>query len=147
MYSPTDESKDVTDAQYRTFRNNMPYLIALLVFHPLLRKLYNLVIYRVNSGGQASRPTLEEADQRLNQRASFDFGFAIIYLLALHGISTFKILGILYLNYRIVTTVPRKSVPVATWVFNVGILFANDLGKGYRFKLSPHSLGLFSRAA
>ncbi|KAH8159235.1 hypothetical protein CIB48_g9018 [Xylaria polymorpha] len=134
---------DVTDAQYRTFRNNMPYLIALLVFHPLLRKLYNLVIYRVNSGGQASRPTLEEADQRLNQRASFDFGFAIIYLLALHGISTFKILGILYLNYRIVTTVPRKSVPVATWVFNVGILFANDLGKGYRFKAIASFFGAF----
>ncbi|RYC59965.1 hypothetical protein CHU98_g6245 [Xylaria longipes] len=125
---------DVTDAQYRTFRNNMPYLAALLVLHPLLRKLYNLVVYRVNSAGQASRPTLEEADQRLSQRASFDFGFAIIYLLALHGVSGLKILGILYLNYQVATILPRKTVPVATWVFNIGILFANELGKGYKFR-------------
>ncbi|KAI0857513.1 MBOAT, membrane-bound O-acyltransferase family-domain-containing protein [Xylaria cubensis] len=134
---------DATDAQYRTFRNNIPYLAALLIFHPLLRKLYNLVIYRVNSGGQASRPTLEEADQRLNQRASFDFGFAIIYLLALHGVSAFKILGILYLNYHVATALPRKMVPVATWVFNIGILFANELGKGYKFRNIALFLGTF----
>ncbi|KAI0909212.1 MBOAT, membrane-bound O-acyltransferase family-domain-containing protein [Ustulina deusta] len=125
---------DATDAQYRTFRNNIPYLAALVVLHPLLRRLYNGVVYRANSGGQASRPTLEEADQRLNQRASFDFGFAIIYLLALHGVSAVKILAILYLNYQVATTLPRKSVPVATWVFNIGVLFANELGKGYKFK-------------
>lgn len=131
--------QDITDPQYSTFRGNLPYLGALVVFHPLLRRLYNAFIYRVTSGRQASRPTLEEADQRLNQRASFDFGFAIIYLVALHGVSVFKILGILYLNYQVATTLPRKSVPVATWVFNVGILFANDLCNGYHFK----DIGLF----
>ncbi|KAI1346144.1 MBOAT, membrane-bound O-acyltransferase family-domain-containing protein [Xylaria sp. FL0043] len=125
---------DATDSQYRTFRNNIPYLAALVVLHPLLRRLYNAVIYRVSSGREASRPTLEEADQRLNQRASFDFGFAIIYLVALHGVSVVKILTILYLNYQVATTLPRKSVPIATWVFNIGILFANELGKGYKFK-------------
>ncbi|KAI0410079.1 MBOAT, membrane-bound O-acyltransferase family-domain-containing protein [Xylaria palmicola] len=125
---------DVTDAQYRSFRTNIPYLAALLVLHPLLRRLYNAVIYRVGSGGQASRPTPEEADQRLNQRATFDVGFAVIYLLALHGVSAFKILGILYLNYQVATGLPRKTVPVATWVFNIGILFANELGKGYKFQ-------------
>ncbi|KAI0187140.1 MBOAT, membrane-bound O-acyltransferase family-domain-containing protein [Astrocystis sublimbata] len=125
---------DVTDSQYRVFRGNLPYLAALLVLHPLLRKLYNLVIYRVNDAGKASRPTLEEADQRLNQRASFDFAFAIIYLLALHGVSALKIIAILYLNFQVATTLPRKTVPVATWVFNLGILFANDLSNGYKFR-------------
>ncbi|KAI1500281.1 MBOAT family protein [Biscogniauxia marginata] len=125
---------DASDAQYHTFRSNIPYLTALLLLHPLLRKLYNSTIYPVASGGQESRPTLEEADQRLNQRASFDFAFAIIYLLALHGFSAFKILGILYLNYHVATALPRKAVPVATWVFNIGILFANELSKGYRFE-------------
>ncbi|GAP88723.2 putative glycerol:H+ symporter [Rosellinia necatrix] len=130
-----DRKIDVTDSQYHTFRNNIPYLVALLTFHPLLRRLYNSVVYRVNnSDDQTLRPTLEEADQRVNQRASFDFGFAIIYLLALHGFSIFKILTILYLNYQIATALPRKSVPAATWVFNIGILFANDLSKGYKFK-------------
>ena len=133
--------QDATDSQYRTFRNNIPYLAALVVLHPLLRRLYNAVIHQVQSGGQASRPTLEEADQRLNQRASFDFGFAMIYLLALHGVSIVKVLAILYLNYQVATTLPRKSVPVATWVFNIGILFANELAKGYKFRDIASFLG------
>ncbi|KAI0521569.1 putative glycerol:H+ symporter [Xylaria bambusicola] len=125
---------DVTDSQYRAFRSNIPYLAALVVLHPLLRRLYNMVVYRAQSGGQASRPTLEEADQRLNQRASFDFGFAMIYLVALHGVSIVKVLAILYLNYQVATTVPRKSIPAATWAFNIGTLFANELGNGYKFR-------------
>ncbi|KAI1484432.1 MBOAT family protein [Biscogniauxia mediterranea] len=125
---------DASDSQYHTFRSNIPYMTALLIFHPLLRKLYNTVVYPVASSGEDSRPTLEEADQRLNQRASFDFAFAIVYLIALHGFSAFKILIILYLNYQVATTLPRKSVPVATWIFNIGILFANELSKGYKFE-------------
>ncbi|KAI1870679.1 uncharacterized protein JN550_004825 [Neoarthrinium moseri] len=125
---------DASDAQYRTFRNNLPYMLALLVFHPLLRRLYNAVVYPITSRVPSSRPTLEEGDARLKQRASFDFGFAIIFLLALHGISAFKILAILYINYQIATTVPRKSIPIATWAFNIGILFANDIFKGYRLE-------------
>ncbi|KAI0895598.1 MBOAT-domain-containing protein [Annulohypoxylon nitens] len=124
---------DASDAQYHTFRNNIPYMTALLIFHPLLRRLYNSIVYPIKATGQSARPTPEEADQRLNQRASFDFVFALIYLVALHGVSAIKVLTILYLNYQIATTLPRKSVPVATWVFNVGTLFANELSKGYRF--------------
>ncbi|KAK7750097.1 glycerol transporter [Diatrype stigma] len=116
----------------RAARCNMPSMIALLIFHPLLRRLYNAVVHRVNSAKESVRPTLEEAEQRLNQRLSFDFGFAIIFLLALHGISAFKVLAIIYVNFQIATALPRKSVPVATWIFNVGILFTNDIYKGYR---------------
>ncbi|KAI1091822.1 MBOAT-domain-containing protein [Rostrohypoxylon terebratum] len=124
---------DASDAQYRTFRNNIPYMTALLIFHPLLRRLYNSSVYPIKVTGQSARPTPEEADQRLNQRASFDFGFALIYLVALHGVSAFKVLAILYMNYQVATALPRKSVPAATWIFNVGTLFANELCKGYRF--------------
>ncbi|RYP61440.1 hypothetical protein DL771_010140 [Monosporascus sp. 5C6A] len=106
---------------------------SLLVFHPLLRRLYNAVVYPVNSGKESARPTLEEADERMKQRTSFDFGFAIIFLLALHGISAFKVLAILYVNFQIATALPRKSVPAATWIFNIGILFTNDIFNGYRF--------------
>ncbi|RYP71402.1 hypothetical protein DL769_004710 [Monosporascus sp. CRB-8-3] len=124
---------DTSDTQYHTFRNNMPYMAALLVFHPLLRRLYNAVVYPVNSGKESARPTLDEADERMKQRTSFDFHFAIIFLLALHGISAFKILAILYVNFQIATALPRKSVPAATWIFNIGILFTNDIFDGYRF--------------
>ncbi|KAI2468709.1 MBOAT-domain-containing protein [Annulohypoxylon bovei var. microspora] len=125
---------DASDSQYRTFRNNIPYMTALLIFHPLLRRVYNSIVYPIKATGQSTRPTPEEADQRLNQRASFDFGFALIYLVALHGVSAFKILAILYANYQVATTLPRKSVPIATWIFNIGTLFANELSKGYKFE-------------
>jgi hypothetical protein len=74
------------------------------------------------------------ADARLNQRISFDVVFAVIFLTALHGFSTFKILAILYANYCIGTKLPRPYVPAATWVFNVGTLFANDLSHGYSYE-------------
>ncbi|ORY54810.1 putative glycerol: H+ symporter [Pseudomassariella vexata] len=124
---------DISDDQYYTFRKNLPYMGALLVLHPLCRRLYNSILYRVATHAHTTRPTLEEADERLNQRASFDFGFALIFLVALHGVSAIKILAILYVNYHIATTVPRKSVPVATWVFNIGVLFANEMFDGYKF--------------
>jgi len=137
--------KDVTDTQYRNLRKNLPYLAALLVFHPLLRRLYNSFTHGANLSNGEVRPTPEEADRRLNQRASFDFGYAVLYLLALHGVSAFKVFTILYLNYNLVTSLPRKYIPVAAWVFNVGILFANELGHGYRLReVASAVLGFFS---
>jgi len=73
------------------------------------------------------------ADARLNQRLSFDVPFTAIFLTALHGFSALKIVIILYLNYCVAKKLPRSYVPAATWVFNVGILFANELGKGYSY--------------
>lgn len=133
MLSGPNIAQDLSDAQYYTFRKNLPYMVALLIFHPLLRRLYNAVVKPIATRPHNSRPTLDEADERLNQRTSFDFGFAIIFLLALHGVSALKILIILFFNYQIATTVPRKSIPIATWVFNIGILFANEMSTGYQF--------------
>jgi hypothetical protein len=73
------------------------------------------------------------ADARLNQRISFDLVFSVIFLAALHGFSTLKILAILYANYCIGTKLPRAYVPAATWIFNVGTLFANEFSKGYSY--------------
>lgn len=73
------------------------------------------------------------ADARLQQRISFDVPFAAVFLAALHGFSTFKIIAILYLNYSVAKKLPRQYVPAATWIFNVGILFANELCRGYSY--------------
>lgn len=113
--------------QYHTFRGNLPYTAALLLFHPLLRKLWNTVFPIATTGRIAS------GSKRMNQRISFDYTFALIFLVALHGVSAAKVLGILYVNYQIATKLPRRHVPVATWVWNIGILFANELCEGYRF--------------
>lgn len=138
---------DTSDSQYHTFRSNLPFMALLLLLHPLLRKAWNN--YKPNprlssssfssTSSSPQRPlTPEQADARLEQRLSFDYVFAIVFLVALHGISAAKVLSILYINYRLATELPRKYVPVATWVFNIGTLFANELTKGY------HLVNVFS---
>lgn len=72
-------------------------------------------------------------EARKNSRVRFDLGFAIIFLIALHGISAAKVFLILYINYQVATALPRQCVPAATWVFNIAILFANELCHGYPF--------------
>jgi protein-cysteine N-palmitoyltransferase HHAT len=51
----------------------------------------------------------------------------------MHGVSALKILLILYINFSIGTRLPRKFVPAVTWIFNISILFANELCGGYKF--------------
>jgi hypothetical protein len=117
----------------------MPYLAALLVFHPLLRRIHDFLrpISFQNgpskSNGKSTYISAADGEARLEQRASFDFGFALIFLVALHGFSAFKILIILYMNFCVATRLPRKYVPAATWIFNIGTLFANELADGYKF--------------
>jgi protein-cysteine N-palmitoyltransferase HHAT len=123
--------QDVSDSQYHTFRENLPYMAALLLFHPILRNSWNKVFPCTVRGRSSS---LSQAESRLEQRTSFDYAFALLFLIALHGFSALKVLLILYANYRIGTILPRKYVPGATWIFNVCVLFANELCEGYKFK-------------
>ncbi|KAL9479897.1 hypothetical protein ACSS6W_004683 [Trichoderma asperelloides] len=124
---------DNSDAQYQTFRGNFPILTGLLIFHPLLRKGWESWYKPSARGARGSA--------RLDQRATFDFAFAIIFIVILHGISAFKILTILAINYQIATKLPRHQVPTATWIFNVGTLFANELTMGYRLQLLANWVG------
>ncbi|KAG9236428.1 glycerol:H+ symporter-like protein [Amylocarpus encephaloides] len=129
---------DISDAQYFIFRRNIPYLATLVIFHPIVRKGYNAIrpLPKQNGSPRPGNPSYisaAEGDARLNQRASFDFGFALVFLSALHGFSVFKILIILYMNYFMVTNIPRSYLPAATWIFNIALLFANELSDGYQF--------------
>ncbi|KAM3448869.1 hypothetical protein MY3296_007413 [Beauveria thailandica] len=114
---------DVSDAQYHMFRSTLPYMAALLTLHPLLRRVWNAVrpISNKKPIGAAC----------LEQRMSFDYAFAFVFLLALHGVSACKVLGILYINYQLATKLPRRYVPAATWIFNICTLFANEVFDGY----------------
>ena len=90
-----------------------------------------------DSNGTSSRRLDVEADKRLRARSTFDVAFNLIFLMALHGTSSFKILFILYVNFTLATKLNREYVPIATWIFNVAILFANELAEGYSYaKLS-----------
>lgn len=113
----------------------------LVILHPLLRRLYD-TLWPVSQtspeseskvNGSPTYTSAADGDARMNQRASFDYGFALIFLGALHGFSAIKVILILYLNFSIATRLPRQYVPVATWIFNIGTLFANELCDGYKF--------------
>ena len=116
-----------------------------MTLHPLLRRLFDSVYSAVPTGssrtlsndsvspsGSVSESIMAEG--RLNQRITFDVGFNILFLLALHGFSAPKVLLILYINYALATRLSKEYVPVATWIFNIGILFANELGQGYPYR-------------
>ncbi|KAK4967017.1 hypothetical protein LTR28_003036, partial [Elasticomyces elasticus] len=91
----------------------------------------SLPLYSLKAGYPVGKSPSAAADARIGQRVSFDLAFSMIFLFALHGISAFKVLLILYVNYKIATRLPQSYVPAATWVFNIGILFANELCHGY----------------
>ncbi|KAK2750589.1 glycerol transporter [Myotisia sp. PD_48] len=136
---------DNTDAQYSSFRDNIPYMTLLVILHPILRRVYDhfLPVTPANNDRPASngkvrdddtpQGMIENADARMSQRINFDFRFGLVLIAALHGFSIFKILAILWLNYMIATRLPRAQIPPATWIFNIGILFANELLDGYHY--------------
>lgn len=113
-------------------------MVLLLILHPLLRKAYNS-FWRVDSytkpapsnGLTQGLSPSAAADARMEYRISFDVFFAVVFIFALHGFSAFKVLFILFANYKLATQLPKLYVPAATWIFNVGILFANELCHGY----------------
>ena len=129
---------DNSDQQYRGFRDNIPYMTLLLVVHPLLRRTYEAFWSSKHDLKQANGTKHREdtvvtqtANARMESRIRFDVAFATVFLPALHGISALKVFLIIYVNYQIATRLPKQYVSITTWTFNVGILFANELCRGY----------------
>lgn len=110
----------------------MPYLALLLIVHPIVRRAYQSYVGRKDADARPSNHSVAAVgDTQLEQRMCFDFGFGLVFITALHGISVLKVLLILLINYRICKNLPRNYVPAVTWTFNICILFANELCGGY----------------
>ena len=143
--------QDNSDAQYASFRDNLPYLTAVVVVQPLLRRLYERFTLPnqpvANGNGKSTSHSQAVANARLRCRLAFDFVSALVYVTALNGTSIFKILLILLVNFKIATALPRHAIPAATWTFNVGLLFANELCHGYRYAALSEAIVPFFPAA
>lgn len=115
-------------------------MFLVLILHPLLRRFYEFLysgrdvpshpLARGRRDGQRSIQN-HDVEARLNRRVAFDLYFAALFFVALHGFSALKILLILYINFTLATRLPVAQIPLATWVFGIGILFANEFGQGY----------------
>ena len=119
---------DNSDGQYAGFRDNVPYLAVVLVLHPILRRVSEYL-----TGAPRTVESSSDAAAHFNSRITFDFGFALLFLTALHGFSALKVLLILCINFNIATMLPRQYIPATTWIFNIATLFANELAHGYPF--------------
>ena len=148
--------QDNSDAQYSNFRNNIASLILVLGLHLLLRRLYYRVfpippaeaaqqsISLTEQDGSPSRSYTPATgvEPRFEQRITFDVLFSILFLFALHGFSAFKIALVLWANYSLAKRLPRHYVPLATWCFNISVLFANELNQGYKYTRMVELLSL-----
>lgn len=112
--------QDNSDHQYRSFRGNMLPLI-------------------LTAGGYLGAKYIRSLFPMDKSRGFTDFiSFSVVFSLAmitaLHGTSAIKLVAILTANYLIAKTWKGSSLtPLLTWVFNGGVLFANEVYHGYRF--------------
>lgn len=110
--------QDTSDHQWLTIRSHLPLLGILALVWVGLASTFNLFFH-----GPAAR-------------SRFIVAFAIALLAALHGSSLPKILLILWINYKISQMAMGEHArwtPVATWAFNIGVLFANEIFEGYKW--------------
>ena len=88
-----------------------------------------------------TRPIIRGSSPPSNylHRVPFYLIFSLLMLTTLHGASVLKVLIILSANYALAkaTGGTRLAVPV-TWLFNGGVLLANEWYEGYAFA-SLHS--------
>ncbi|CAE6420274.1 unnamed protein product [Rhizoctonia solani] len=124
---------DNSDAQYRSFRSNIPALLALSTVHLISGKLYIRIARLLhhdpekNASGGSYHPS----------RIPFLLVFSLLMLVGLHGTSALKILVILAANYWIA----MLKVPALTWIFNGAVLFASNWYEGFRFGAMHGALG------
>lgn len=80
------------------------------------------------------------------QRIPFLVVSSLVILFVLHGISAFKILLLLYINFKLHSFVGNhKLAPYLIWTINIAMLFSNEIFKGYQFgRLLPELAFLVS---
>lgn len=112
---------DNSDAQYRSFRDNIPHLTAATLLFAALKFAWTRLAPRNDHEGDA---------YLIPFRLALSLGMVFV----LHGTSTFKILLILSANYYLARTCRGSPLgPILTWVFNAAVLFLNDYYNGYRY--------------
>ena len=120
---------DNSDSQYSSFRQNIPVLIAVVLIHQIVSKIVNWV----SAVRSKQKETLvQHHEAKFPLRLKWSLLFSIIFITALFGSSSLKILLIISAHYRLIKWKPRLT-PYITWIFGISILFLNDYYQGYKF--------------
>lgn len=112
---------DNSDAQFRGFRNNVPYLLAAMSVHLLTPRLLLL-------GRRSNNHPVGSAF------AIYNLAFSLVFLTVLHGSSILKILIQVSLNYLIAKQfASSKWNPILTWTLALASLWWNERGGAQPF--------------
>ncbi|KAI9094552.1 MBOAT, membrane-bound O-acyltransferase family-domain-containing protein [Phlyctochytrium arcticum] len=111
---------DNSDAQYASFRNNIPLLIKVAIGYLALSHI-----------AQRIAPAT---------RMPFALLFSTVFLSIIHGTSVLKLFAITGVNFVVSNYVGRKASVVFSWLWSLGILFANFKFDGYKFGAISESL-------
>nr|AZM65207.1 diacylglycerol acyltransferase 8 [Vitellaria paradoxa] len=108
---------DVSDAQWRNFRGNLPILTIVFGIFTLLANIVR-AHYHLRAKGMSVVWLL----------------ISLAYLSYLHGACAIFVLLIASLNFLLVKILGQKKYfPFVLWVFNISILVCNRVYEGYRF--------------
>ncbi|KDN47744.1 MBOAT-domain-containing protein [Tilletiaria anomala UBC 951] len=144
--------RDDSDFQYRTFRDYVPLLAAMMIIYVGISCLVEKIA--APEGGRYAQVG-EGAPNKGPRpgRKLFLAAFTAIFVLALHGTNTLKLVFCCALNYSVAKALGGTVFATpAIWTFNIGILFAVhyyngvDLGQlGLSFSLLDGFKGLLPR--
>ncbi|CAO1624089.1 unnamed protein product [Sympodiomycopsis kandeliae] len=104
--------RDNSDFQYRSFRDYIPHLMGILILYCGISRLF-------------TRST--------TKRKGFLLGSAIVFVLALHGANTLKLILVLLANYLIAKVFAGRSylAPLLIWSFNITTLAVVHWNDGF----------------
>lgn len=131
--------RDDSDFQYRSFRDYVPALICIMGLYLLISKIFTLL----PSSAPARYTRLEGSSslqpQVKTNRIPFLIVFTSVFVFALHGTNSLKLLLILVTNYALAKTLGgRRIAPGVAFTFNIGTLFAVHWNDGFEYsKISP----------
>lgn len=124
--------QDNTDRQFRTFRNGLPSLLGLAGAYLTASYIYPFYLSRKTRSIPVESPTTPTLS-RAYERIPFLLVSSLVILFILHGVSAFKILILLYLNYSVhAWSGNSKYTPYIIWIFNIAMLFSNEIFHGYQ---------------
>lgn len=134
--------RDDSDFQYRSFRDYVPALIAIMGVYLGLSKFFTLLpatrstpYIRIDSNASST------ASVKPN-RIAFLTVFTTIFIFALHGFNSLKLLLILGINYGLAKAFGgTRFAPVAAFTFNIGALFAVHWNDGFEYSRISPALG------
>lgn len=105
---------DNSDTQYRFLRDNFWLIWGLLIAHTSIRRFFGFII--------------------LHKRTTFDFSFGLVFLFALHGVNSLRVLLHVIIMYVMIRKIKNTShARAALWIYGVFTLFFNEKFKSVPF--------------